>query len=293
MAFPDAFPRSGSLVSTADAKSYRSRRCLSRNDRESRLSQAELLMLVEEVQQEGSIDHSEGELLKNAIQFTDREAGDILIHRVDLAAIPLEASREEIAVLFAETRYSRLIVYRDSIDNILGVLHQKDFYIGQGVTEKPLSELLTPVVFTLESEPIRQLLTQLQKAKTHVAVVVDEYGGTCGIVTMEDILEELVGEIWDEHDEEEVFIRKIGEDTYLVDASMDFDDFAEFFHLTGETDMTSVSGWVMEQCDRVPEVGDHFTCQGLRVQVTRVDNHRTGEIRVTVEQKPEEPVQEN
>ena len=247
---------------------------------ESRLSQAELLMLVEEVQQEGSIDRGEGELLKNAIQFTDRKAGDILIHRVDLAAIPLEASREEIAQRFAETRYSRLIVYQDSIDNILGVLHQKNFYIGQGITEKPLTEILTPVVFTLESEPIRQLLTHLQKAKTHVAVVVDEHGGTCGIVTMEDILEELVGEIWDEHDEEEVFLRKLGPDTYAVDAAMDLADFAAYFHLKTDSEMVSVSGWVMEQFGRVPEAGDSFACGDLRVQVTRVENHRIEEIHV-------------
>ena len=260
---------------------------------ESKMSQEELLMLVDEVQQDGSIDRDEGELLKNAIGFSEQEAQDILIHRVDLAALPVTAGKEEVAALFTQTKYSRLLVYDGSIDHILGTVHQKDFYVGCGVTDKPLRDIIAPPVFALENEPIRLLLKKLQQAKTHVAVVVDEYGGTCGIVTMEDILEELVGEIWDEHDEEEVFIRKIGEDTYLVDASMDFDDFAEFFHLTGETDMTSVSGWVMEQCDRVPEVGDHFTCQGLRVQVTRVDNHRTGEIRVTVEQKPEEPVQEN
>ena len=262
-------------------------------DADSKMSPEELLMLVNEVQQDGSIDKDEGDLLKNAIGFSEQEAQDILIHRVDLAALPVTASKEEVADLFTQTKYSRLLIYREDIDHIIGTVHQKDFYVGCGVTDKPLEEILSPALFVLENEPISLLLKKLQSAKTQVAVVVDEYGGTCGIVTMEDILEELVGEIWDEHDEEEVFLRKIGEDTYLVDASMDFDDFAEFFHLTGETDMTSVSGWVMEQCDRVPEVGDHFTCQGLRVQVTRVDNHRTGEIRVTVEQKPEEPVQEN
>ena len=262
-------------------------------DADSKMSPEELLMLVNEVQQDGSIDKDEGDLLKNAIGFSEQEAQDILIHRVDLAALPVTASKEEVADLFTQTKYSRLLIYREDIDHIIGTVHQKDFYVGCGVTDKPLEEILSPALFVLENEPISLLLKKLQSAKTQVAVVVDEYGGTCGIVTMEDILEELVGEIWDEHDEEEVFIRKIGEGTYLVDASMDFDDFAEFFHLTGETDMTSVSGWVMEQCDRVPEVGDHFTCQGLRVQVTRVDNHRTGEIRVTVEQKPEEPVQEN
>ena len=262
-------------------------------DADSKMSPEELLMLVNEVQQDGSIDKDEGDLLKNAIGFSEQEAQDILIHRVDLAALPVTASKEEVAELFTQTKYSRLLIYREDIDHIIGTIHQKDFYVGCGVTDKPLEEILSPALFVLENEPISLLLKKLQSAKTQMAVVVDEYGGTCGIVTMEDILEELVGEIWDEHDEEEVFIRKIGEDTYLVDASMAFDDFAEFFHLTGETDMTSVSGWVMEQCDRVPEVGDHFTCQGLRVQVTRVDNHRTGEIRVTVEQKPEEPVQEN
>ena len=195
--------------------------------------------------------------------------------------------------MYADSGFSRLPIYHDSIDNIIGVLHEKDFYAAYCRGAKRLSELKSSVLYTTETARISDLLRQLQQNKVHMAVVVDEYGGTQGIVTMEDIMEELVGEIWDEHDEEEVFIRKIGEDTYLVDASMDFDDFAEFFHLTGETDMTSVSGWVMEQCDRVPEVGDHFTCQGLRVQVTRVDNHRTGEIRVTVEQKPEDPVQEN
>ena len=247
---------------------------------DSKMSQEELLMLVDEVQQDGSIDRDEGELLKNAIGFSEQEAQDILIHRVDLAALPVTASKEEVAALFTQTKYSRLLIYQDSIDHILGTVHQKDFYVGCGVTDQPLSDIISPPVFALENEPIRALLKKLQQAKTHVAVVVDEYGGTCGIVTMEDILEELVGEIWDEHDEEEVFIRKVDKDTYLVDAAMDFDDFAEFFHLNEETEMTSVSGWVMEQCDRVPEVGDRFSCQDLDVLVTRVDNHRTCEIKV-------------
>ena len=237
-------------------------------------------MLVDEVQQDGSIDRDEGELLKNAIGFSEQEAQDILIHRVELAALPVTAGKEEVAALFTKTKYSRLLIYEDSIDHILGTIHRKEFYVGCGVTDKPLRDIISPPLFALENEPIRLLLKKLQQAKTHVAVVVDECGGTCGIVTMEDILEELVGEIWDEHDEEEVFIRKVDKDTYLVDAAMDFDDFAEFFHLNEETEMTSVSGWVMEQCDRVPEVGDRFSCQDLDVLVTRVDNHRTCEIKV-------------
>ena len=248
---------------------------------DSKMSQEELLMLVDEVQQDGSIDRDEGELLKNAIGFSEQEAQDILIHRVDLAALPVTASKEEVAALFTQTKYSRLLIYQDSIDHILGTVHQKDFYVGCGVTDQPLSAIISPPVFALENEPIRLLLKKLQQAKTHVAVVVDEYGGTCGIVTMEDILEELVGEIWDEHDEEEVFLRKIAPDTYAVDAGMDFDDFAEFFQLKTDSEMVSVSGWVMEQFGRVPAAGDSFTFGDLSVQVTRVENHRIEEIQVT------------
>ena len=254
---------------------------------ESKMSQEELLMLVDEVQQDGSIDRDEGELLKNAIGFSEQEAQDILIHRVDLAALPVTAGKEEIAALFTQTKYSRLLIYEDSIDHILGTVHQKDFYVGCGVTDKPLRDIIAPPVFALENEPIRLLLKKLQQAKTHVAVVVDEYGGTCGIVTMEDILEELVGEIWDEHDEEEVFLRKLGPDTYTVDAAMDLEDFAAYFHVKTGSEMVSVSGWVMEQFGRVPEVGDSFICGDLQVEVMRVENHRIEEIRVV--QRAAEP----
>ena len=254
---------------------------------ESKMSQEELLMLVDEGQQDGSIDRDEGELLKNAIGFSEQEAQDILIHRVDLAALPVTAGKEEIAALFTQTKYSRLLIYEDSIDHILGTVHQKDFYVDCGVTDKPLRDIIAPPVFALENEPIRLLLKKLQQAKTHVAVVVDEYGGTCGIVTMEDILEELVGEIWDEHDEEEVFLRKLGPDTYTVDAAMDLEDFAAYFHVKTGSEMVSVSGWVMEQFGRVPEVGDSFTCGDLQVEVMRVENHRIEEIRVV--QRAAEP----
>ena len=255
-------------------------------DADSKMSPEELLMLVNEVQQDGSIDKDEGDLLKNAIGFSEQEAQDILIHRVDLAALPVTASKEEVADLFTQTKYSRLLIYREDIDHIIGTIHQKDFYVGCGVTDKPLEEILSPALFVLENEPISLLLKKLQSAKTQVAVVVDEYGGTCGIVTMEDILEELVGEIWDEHDEEEVFLRKLAPDTWLVDAGMDFDDFAAFFHLKTDSEMVSVSGWVMEQFGRVPEAGDSFTFDDLAVRVTRVENHRIEEIQVT-RQTPE------
>ncbi len=249
-----------------------------------KMSQEELLMMVDEVQQEGSIDENEGGLLKNAIEFSEQEARDVLIHRVDLAALPVDADKKRIAEMFNETKYSRLLIYQDTIDNILGTLHQKDFYVGVGITDKPIREILSPTIFVLENEPISLILKKLQRAKTHVAVVIDEYGGTCGIVTMEDILEELVGEIWDEHDEEEVLLRRIAPNAYIVDAAMNFSDFADQLNLKLDSEMVSVSGWVMERFGRVPQVGDAFDCEGAHIQVTKVDNHRVDEIKVTVAQ---------
>ena len=245
-----------------------------------KMSQEELLTLVNEVQEDGTIDEDEGGLLRNAIEFSDQEARDILIHRTDLAALPITATKDEIAEMFTETKFSRLLIYRDTIDDILGTIHRKDFYVGRGITEKELKDIISPAIYVLESEPIRMILKKQQKAKTHVAVVVDEYGGTCGIVTMEDILEELVGEIWDEHEEAEVLLRRIAPDTYLIDASMDFEEFADYFKLDEESEMVSVSGWVMEQFGRVPEQGDQLTYKGLEIEVTKVGNHHVDEIRV-------------
>ena len=249
-------------------------------DGDNKMSPEELLMLVNEVQQEGSIDKDEGDLLKNAIGFSEQEAQDILIHRVDLAALPVDATKEEVADLFTQTKYSRLLIYREDIDHIIGTIHQKDFYVGCGVTDKPLEEILSPVMFVLENEPISLLLKKLQLAKTQVAVVVDEYGGTCGIVTMEDILEELVGEILDEHDEEEILCRETAPGVSLVSASMDFEDFREAFGLQEESEMVSLSGWVMEHFGHVPQPGEQFDCEHLRIRVTKVEGHRVDEIEV-------------
>lgn len=256
-------------------------------DGDNKMSPEELLMLVNEVQQEGSIDKDEGDLLKNAIGFSEQEAQDILIHRVDLAALPVDATKEEVADLFTQTKYSRLLIYREDIDHIIGTIHQKDFYVGCGVTDKPLEEILSPVMFVLENEPISLLLKKLQLAKTQMAVVVDEYGGTCGIVTMEDILEELVGEIWDEHDEVEEDFEKLGENLYRVDCSVSLEDFMEFFDVELKSDSVSVGGWVMEQLNKVPVKGESFTTKHLEITVSELDAHRVSSI--TVRQLDESP----
>ncbi len=247
---------------------------------DSRVSQDELLMLVDEVQQEGTIDIDERDLLKNAISFSDRKAEDILTHRVDLEAIPIDTPREEIGRMFDKSRYSRLLVYKDSIDDIVGVIHQKDFYTGGGITERPIGEIITSPVFVHPSEKIDDLLKLLQKKKSHVAIVLDEYGGTLGIVTMEDILEELVGDIWDEHDEVEEDFRRVSDDTFLVDGAVNVDDFCAFFDVEFESDSVSVGGWVTERLGRIPEKDDGFDFEFLRIRVAETDGHRVSSVEV-------------
>ncbi len=241
---------------------------------DTRMSQEELLMFVEEVQADGSINETERDLLRNAIEFTDRRAIDILTHRVDLEGVPLSASHDELAERFTATKFSRLLVYDGSIDNIVGIVNQKDFYTGTGVSDKAISEIMTPPIFIPKSGKISEILKSLQKNKNHIAVILDEYGGTLGIVTMEDILEELVGEIWDEHDDVLEPFRKLCEDTYIVDASVDFADFIEFFDIKPEEDAVSISGWVAELLGRMPEAGDSFSYDGLSMEVTATENHR-------------------
>ena len=251
------------------------------------MSQEELMMLVEEVQQDGSIDEGEGDLLKNVIEFTDRRAEEILTHRVDVEAVSVEDTEEEVAKVFRESQFSRLLVYDDTMDNIVGVIHQKDFFAryGDGMPYEKRSlirQIMAPPIFIQKAEKISHILNVLKAHKSHLAVVVDEYGGMLGIVTMEDILEELVGEIWDEHDEVIENFKKTGEKEYLVNASVSFEEFCEFFDLEAESDSISASGWVMEQLTEIPQVADSFTYRNLKVTVMKMDLQRVVELKVEV-----------
>lgn len=245
-----------------------------------KMSQEELLMLVDEVQQDGSIDQNEGDLLRNAIEFAEQEAEDILTHRVDLEAVPIDATKEQIAQVFSETKFSRILVYEESIDNIVGVIHLKDFYTGNGITEKDVKDIVSPTIFVLKNEKISPLLRQLQKNKSHIAVVLDEYGGTYGIVTMEDILEELVGDIYDEHDDVVQEFSQVSDNIYQVDCSTDLDEFCEHFDIKADSEMVSLGGWVAEQLGKIPETGDKFTYGDLEITVTSVDSHRAETVNI-------------
>ena len=251
-----------------------------KTDDSEKMSHEELLLFMEDVEQDGSIDKNEGELLRNALEFRELTAAEILTHRIELEAVNVNESHEEIARAFTQSRFSRLLVYRDTIDQVIGVLHQKDFYINGKMTDQPISEIMTEPVFVYQHTKIRDILKTLQHQKAHIAVVVDDFGGTLGIVTMEDILEELVGEIWDEHDEVEEDFEKVGESTYRVDCSVSLEDFMEFFDMKLESDSVSVGGWVMEQLNRVPVKGDSFHVQHLEVTVSEVSAHRAKSITV-------------
>ncbi|MBR6558341.1 MAG: HlyC/CorC family transporter [Clostridia bacterium] len=257
---------------------------------DNKMSQEELLMFIEEVEQEGSLDESEGELIRNAVEFGDLTAQDILTHRVNLEAVNVNSTKEEVAEAFTESRYSRLLVYEDSIDKIVGVIHQKDFYCGTGVTDKPVTEYMTPPVFIAPTQKIDDLLETLQRAKAHIAVVLDEYGGTLGIVTMEDILEELVGEIWDEHDEVEEPVEELAEDTFSVDCTISLVDFSDRFDLKIEAESVSLGGWVTEQVEHIPEVGESFEYENLLITVTAADDHKVDTVKVEIREPA--PVEE-
>ncbi len=276
------FPLSFLLIHLKSAVSR-----LIRVEKSGGITEDELLTLVDEAEQDGGIDSGEKELFHNVIEFTDLDAGDILTPRIDVVAIDIEETPAELQKLFEETGFSRIPVYRETIDNIVGVVNEKDFHRNLRGTENTIESILQPALFIPPSVKISELLKQLQQKKVHIAVVVDEFGGTEGIVTIEDIVEELVGEIWDEHDTVAAEIRKIGENTFAVPASTELSEFFEHFGVEEETDVSTVNGWVTAHIGKIPAVGDTFDFENLTVTVTATDEQRASEIEVTVHEKPE------
>ena len=246
------------------------------------ITEEELVTMVDQAESEGGLDQHESRLIRAAIEFHDLEVEEILTPRVDIVAVEDTDPMEEIASAFAESGYSRLPVYHEDIDNIIGVIHEKDFHAARyrGITD--VREFAGPMLYTTGNTKISELLRILQKEKAHMVIVVDEYGGTEGLVTLEDIVEELVGEIWDEHDEVIEEFRKQADGSYLISCSADLTDLFDLFAIKGECDSNTISGWVMERIGKVPEEGDHFVSDGLDVTVTRVDHRRVLEIRVVV-----------
>ena len=247
------------------------------------ITEGELMTMVSEAENDGELTDRESELIRSAIEIDDVEVEEILTPRVDVVAVEDDIPLEELAQTFAESGYSRLPVYHGTIDNIIGVVHEKDFYIARLKKATKIDDLVVPTLYTTGSTQISQLLRTLREQHHHLAVVVDEYGGTEGIITLEDILEELVGEIWDEHDEVTEDFRKQSDGSWLVSGSASVDDLYEELDLPEEEDIDSntVNGLVQEKTCHLPKVGDRFTLGEYDGVVTRTAKRRVTEVRLT------------
>ena len=249
------------------------------------VTEEEILTVIEEAEEDGTIRQEETKLIRSVIEFDDLEVGDILVPRVNVVAVEVSDSMEEIRKVFKREGYSRIPVYKDSIDTIIGTIHQKDFFEAFLAKKNDIDGILQNAFYTTEHVKISNLLRQLQKNKVHIAVVLDEYGGTLGIVTLEDILEELVGEIWDEHDEETNYQKQISDDTYVFDGKTPVDDFFEFFEMKDESekfDANTLSGWIIELLGEIPRVGTKLEHLNLEIEVQKATVKRILAVKVKV-----------
>lgn len=248
------------------------------------ITEQELLTYVEEANEDGTLDNNETELISSAIEFNDAEVGDILVPRVNVIAVEENTPMKDIRLVFSEHGFSRLPVYRGSIDTIIGMIHEKDFYAAYTSGATDIKGIVTSMALATEHMKISDLLRSMQKQKVHMATVVDEYGGTLGIVTLEDILEELVGEIWDEHDEVVDYFTKLDDEHYLVDGNAELSEFFEIFSQEEdeESDSNTVSGWIIERSGDIPPIGYTFDYNNLTVTVTKRTLKKVLEVKVEI-----------
>lgn len=241
----------------------------------------ELLTIVEEAEIKGGIDEHESKLIRSAIEFNDLDADQILTARVDLISIPKEATIEEVRKVFKENKFSRIPVYESNIDNIIGVIHEKDFYDILDENKDTIDSIIKPIVYVTSNTKISELLKKFQYLKNHMAVVIDEFGGTMGIITLEDVLEELVGEIWDEHDEIVEYFKKLDENKYSVICSVSLADFFEEFSMKEEIDdfeVQTVNGWIVNEFGYLPKIGESFLYKNLNIYISKIEGRRVKEI---------------
>lgn len=256
------------------------------------ISEEELLTMVDEAESEGGIDEQESDLIRSAIEFSDVEVVEIFTPRVNIVGISEDTDNQTIAKLFKDTGFSRLPIYRDSIDNIVGIIHEKDFYNEVAPSGRSIDVIVTPPIFVAKTMKIGELLKMLQKNKSHIAVVADEYGGTLGIVTLEDVLEELVGEIWDEHDRVVEQCWKTGNHEYLARGAADFEDVLTNFGYEDDEvadSYTTVNGWMIDQLEHIPKQGETLTYKNLDFVVQDADDRHVTLIKIIEHETCEAP----
>ncbi|MBR2088267.1 MAG: HlyC/CorC family transporter [Oscillospiraceae bacterium] len=251
-----------------------------KSSEESGITEQELLTIVDEAEQGGNIDADESELIRSAIEFNELEVRDIFTPRIDIEAIQKSMTNEEVAHVFSESGYSRLPVYEDSIDNIIGIVYLKDFYNITFRGKKSIEAIIKPVIYVPKSKKISDLRKELQEQQLHIAIVMDEFGCTVGLVTLEDILEELVGEIWDEHDEVVQEIKQTSENTWIVSGKANVEKVFEDLDMDCEYEAMTVSGWVMEVLEKIPAEGDSFERGGLQVRVLKMFRKRIEQVEI-------------
>lgn len=250
------------------------------------VTEEEIRELVDLSEEEGVIDNKEKELVHRSLDFNDTLVVEILTPRIDMVAVEVNDPIEKIRDMFLEEKFSRVPVYEGNIDNIIGILSEREF-LSCLVQQKKINirSLMRKPFFVVESMKISTLLPELQKSTVHLAIVVDEFGGTSGLITLEDIIEEIVGEIWDEHDEKIKYITKIDENHYEINADVPLDEFAELLGIKEpESSHHSLAGWVYESFDKLPGVGDSFQYLHLNLTVKEVENRRIRKVNVEVNQ---------
>lgn len=260
------------------------------HEKEEPVSEEDIVLMLDAGADEGSLDHDDIEYIKNVFKLDKLTAEDVMTPRKSVISLTEDATDDEIFKIIKEENYSRIPVLEDDNDSVVGILHTCDYLLKRNDKDFSLKSILMPAVFVPESVSLDVLFKDMQTDHNHMAVVVNEYGETSGIVTMEDILEEIVGEIWDERDEEITEFKKVGDNKYRVLCSASLEDFREFFNLEDEeeTDVTTVNGWVTEVTDSIPETGYRFEYKNLSVIVTKADRYMTKEIIVIVNNKPVE-----
>ena len=254
-------------------------------ENDEKITEEELLTIVEEAQEDGALNENETQLISSSIEFDDVLVEDILVPRVGVIAVSLDMPMEKIKKLFLEYNFSRMPVYNGTIDAIVGMIHNIDFFAALERGETNIKNAISPVAYATEHMKISTLLTNMQKQKVHMAIVVDEYGGTLGIATLEDILEELVGEIWDEHDEVINYFTKIDDVTYMVDGRAELDKFFTLFGLEGDDEQfetQTVSGWVIEQTGTFPKKFDSFDYKNLTIITNKLTQRRVLDVKVVI-----------
>ncbi len=253
---------------------------LKKEEDEDGVTEEELISIIEEAEEEGDIDKEDGELIKSAIEFNELEVGDVFTPRIDITAVSKDASYDEVAKIFSDSGYSRLPIYDGDIDNILGIVYYKDFFNEACGENDSILDISKPIIYVAKAQKINDLLKELQNKQMHMAIVLDEYGSTAGIVTLEDILEEIVGEIWDEHDEKVEEIQQVSEKEYIVSGMASISKVLDTFDIDEEPDSPNANGWAMEVLGKMPEVGDTFEEYGLSVEILETNGKRVEHLKI-------------